>query len=87
MEMTLTQRLTEILEKFNDDSPDCMPCYRTDCDKCDDMNESLFVALTAILTAIRQDVEGLKWEKGTYAQIGIVETHNQAIDDVLAKLK
>jgi hypothetical protein len=85
--MTLTQRLTEILEKY-------LILHNKDCKEC---KIEIKYALSAILTAIRTDVEGLKKDMGyTGDSIGdIIKDvrneygggYNSAISDVLEKLK
>jgi hypothetical protein len=73
-EMTLTQRLTEILMKVWMESCDSKNPHKT-----------IDTALSAILTAIRADVEGLKFKEPDYMHgEGF---YNDAIDDVLEMLK
>jgi len=67
-----TQRLTEIMEELCHNTMGNPP-YRID------------IAITAILTAIRADVEGMKTRSGIFNEAEIIR--NKAIDDVLAKLK
>jgi hypothetical protein len=79
--MTLTQRLTEIMMKVWMESCDSKNPHKT-----------IDTALSAILTAIRKDVEGLKVKispaRGIdHSDCQCDHIYNQAIDDVLEKLK
>jgi len=77
--MTLTQRLTEILEHLVDPmelTPRKSVVWKHTSEKIDQ-------AVTAILTAIREDVEGLKYEKTSRDGLNYWD----AIEDVLEQLK
>ena len=41
-------KIKAVLEEFNDNTPNCFSCYRTDCDKCEDMNKAISQALTQL---------------------------------------
>ena len=103
--MTLTQRLTEILDKeivileiskdeinkrIQDKNIDKM-CWFNVFGRFYKIDST--VALTAIITAIRTDVEGLRkqgidWQDGKPSPTDCGKLkYNQAIDDVLEKLK
>ena len=75
--LTLTQRLTEILEKY-------LILHNKDCKEC---KIEIKYALSAILTAIRAEVEGMKKEIIAYTPNDPDRVHNRILNDILEKLK
>ena len=73
----LTQRLTGILEKY-------LILHNKDCKEC---KIEIKYALSAILTAIRTDVEGMKKEIIAYTPNDPDRVHNRILNDILEKLK
>jgi hypothetical protein len=84
--MTLTQRLTEIFCKYNcaGGKLGCRGCMHRGKTTCPALE-----FISAILTAIKKDVEGLENGKRPFSDRTLTYTqgYNQAINDVLEKLK
>jgi len=80
--LTLTQRLTGIFQKYSCGGVGCDGCVRKGKPSC-----SLPNFLSDILIAIRTDVEGLRKTDKDFAGSSVYRVYNDAIDDVLSKLK
>ena len=85
---TLKENVGNVLNEFNDNTPNCFPCVRTDCDNCVEMNQSVDSATSAIKELFLEWVgENLSLVNPPHGNIEWLKGYNQRGEEIRRKIK